>query len=177
MNSRMRIILTSVGMVVVAALVALLVIRPMMERTKADRAAIQECRGQLVKLERVNRRISDLQEEVRRLEGALEFFENRLPAEREVDVILREVWLIAESKSLTPRSIRTTPPQAMPRYNSQPITMALEGRFESFYEFLLGLECLPRITKVRQMQLAKSPLTEGVVQVDLLMDIFFEKDR
>jgi len=177
MNSRMRIILTSLGMVAVAALVAVLVVRPMIQRTKADRATIQDRRAQLVKLERVNRRISDLQEEVRRLEGALEFFENRLPAQREVDVILREVWLIAESKSLTPRSIRTTPPQAMPRYNSQPIAMTLEGRFESFYEFLLGLECLPRITKVRQMQLAKSPLTEGVVQVDLLMDIFFEKDR
>jgi Tfp pilus assembly protein PilO len=65
--------------------------------------------------------------------------------------------------------------ETMPRYNSQPITLSLEGPFENFYEFLLGLERLPRLTKVRQMQVTKSPLAEGVVQVDLLMDIFFEK--
>jgi len=34
---------------------------------------------------------------------------------------------------------------------------------------------LPRLTKVRHMQVTKSPMVEGVVEVDLLMDIFFEK--
>jgi len=175
MNGPVRILLTALGMVAVAAAVVFVAILPMTRQTQADRAAIQERRAQLVKLERVARRISDLQQEIGRLEGALAFFENRLPQQREIDVILREVWLIAESKSLTPRSVRTSLPETMPRYNSQPITMTLEGRFESFYEFLLGLEGLPRITKVRQMQLTKSPLTEGTVQADILMDIFFEK--
>lgn len=175
MKSSVRILLTALSMAGVAAAVVFLAILPMTRQTRADRAGIQERRAQLVKLERVARRISDLQQEINRLEGALAFFENRLPQQREIDVILREVWLIAESKSLTPRSVRTSLPEKMPRYNSQPITMTLEGRFESFYEFLLGLEGLPRITKVRQMQLTKSPLTEGTVQADILMDIFFEK--
>jgi len=175
MKGRTRILLTALGLVAIVALVVALVILPAVRRTDADRAAIQERRAQLVKLQRVAARISDLKKEIQRLEAALAFFEDRLPEEREIDVILREVWLIAESKSLTPRSVRTNQPETMPRYNSLPITLALEGPFESFYEFLLGLERLPRLTKVRQMQVTKSPVTEGVVQVDLLMDIFFEK--
>ncbi len=175
MKGPLRILVTVLGMVAAAAVVAVLLIVPAFRRTEADRAAIQDRRAQLLKLERVATRISNLQKEVQRLEKALAFFENRLPEERELDVILREVWLIAESKSLTPRSIRTNQPQAMPRYNSQPITLSLEGPFQSFYEFLLGLERLPRLTKIRQMQITKSPVTEGIVQVDVLMDIFFER--
>ena len=175
MKGPLRILVTVLGMVAATAAVAVLLIVPTLRRTEADRAAIQDRRAQLRKLERVATRISNLQKEVQRLEDALAFFDNRLPAEREIDVILREVWLTAESKSLTPRSVRTNQPQAMPRYNSQPITLSLEGPFQSFYEFLLGLERLPRLTKIRQMQITKSPVAEGIVQVDVLMDIFFER--
>ncbi|HUU93528.1 MAG TPA: type 4a pilus biogenesis protein PilO [Phycisphaerae bacterium] len=175
MRGPIRILLTVLGLVVVAAVMAVVVVVPVLRRTEADRIAIQDRRAQLVKLQRVAARINNLTKEIERLEEALAFFEDRLPEEREIDVILREVWLIAESKSMTPRSVRTNAPETMPRYNSLPITLSLEGPFGSFYEFLLGLERLPRLTKVRQMQVTKSPMTEGLVQVDLLMDIFFEK--
>jgi Tfp pilus assembly protein PilO len=177
MKGSTRILLAVIVAVVIAGAAGFLVVLPLSRQTNTDRAAIDERRAQLVKLQRVARRISDLQQEVKRLEGALAFFENRLPQEREIDVILREVWLTAEAQSLTTRSIRTTVSQSMPRYNYQPITLVLEGPFEGFYEFLLGLERLPRITKIRQMQITKSPLQEGTVQVELLMDIYFETPK
>lgn len=177
MKGSMRVMLTLAGIVVVAAGVTLLVILPLRARTSSDYAAIEDRRTQLVKLQRVARRINDLQQEITRLEDSLAFFENRLPEEREIDVILREVWLIAEAKSLAARSIRTKASEVMPRYNSQPINMTLEGKFPAFYDFLLSLERLPRITKVRQMQITKSPLAEGEVTVDLMMDIFFESSK
>jgi Tfp pilus assembly protein PilO len=177
MKGTTRIVLTLAGMVVVAAAVAHFLALPMLKQADADRGAIWVRRAQLVKLDRVARRITDLQEEVKRLEQALAFFEDRLPQEREVDVILREVWVIAEAKFMTTRSVRTGAPETQARYCSQPITLALEGPFEGFYEFLLGLERLPRITKIRQMQVTKSPLKEGIVQAELLVDIFFEKSK
>jgi len=170
-----RILLTMLAIVAAAAAVILLVLFPLRQRVASDRETIKERRDQLVKLQRVARRISDLQEEIHRLEGALAFFEDRLPEEREIDVIVREVWLIAEAKSLTSRSIRTQKQEAAPRYNVQPVHVSLEGSFEGFYEFLLGLERLPRITKVRQMQVQRLPLETGTVQADLVVDIFFEK--
>jgi Tfp pilus assembly protein PilO len=177
MKGATRILVTLVAVVLVSAAAMWLVILPMLRRAEDDRAAIDDRRSQLVKLERVARRINDLQQEVGRLEGALAFFENRLPQEREVDVILREVWVIAEAKSLTPRSIRCAAPEAQARYRSQPITLTLEGPFEGFYEFLVGLERLPRLTKVRQLQIVKSPMKEGIVQAEVLMDIFFENSK
>jgi Tfp pilus assembly protein PilO len=177
MKGSTRILLTLVAVVLAAAATTWFVILPMLQRAESDRAAVDDLRGQLVKLERVARRINDLQQEVTRLEGALAFFENRLPQEREVDVILREVWVIAEAKSLTPRSIRCAAPEAQARYSSQPITLTLEGPFEGFYDFLVSLERLPRLTKIRQMQITKTPMKEGIVQAELLMDIFFEKSK
>ena len=175
MTGPIRILLTVVGLAAIAGLGIGLVVWPLLEQTSADKQAIQARRAELVKVQRVIRRISDLKQEIQRLEDALAFFEDRLPEEREIDVILREVWLIADSKSLTPRRIQTDRSESGSRYNTQPITMTLEGGFHEFYEFLLGLERLPRITKVRQMQMTKSPTQEGVVEVDVLMDIYCEK--
>ena len=168
-------LLTCLGAAVAAVVVVFLVIMPIQYRTQENAAATQERRAQLARLERVAVRINDLQKEIQRLQDALAFFEDRLPGAKEIDVILREVWLIAEDKALAARRIQTLPTEVMPRYNCQPITMSLEGPFQGFYEFLLALERLPRITKVRQMQIVKSATQEGDVQVDLLMDIFFEK--
>ena len=175
MTASGRILLTLGGTAVVAAAVSLLVALPVYRTMKVDRAVTAERRDKLVRLQEVTRRITDLQQEVTRLEGALKFFDSRLPAQTELDVILREVWTIAESKSLVPRSVRTKKAEAGPRCNSQPISIAFEGSFQSFYEFLLGLERLPRITKVREMHLQKSMANEGQVLVDMTMDIFYEK--
>jgi len=175
MTGPLRILLTVLGLAIGAGLAAGFVVYPLLQQTAADHEAIRARRAELVKVQRVVHRISDLKQEIKRLEDALAFFEDRLPEEREIDVILREVWLIADAQSLSPRRIQTSRPENHPRYNTQPITMTLDGRFDRFYEFLLGLERLPRITKVRQMQITKSPTEEGVVEVDLLMDIFCEK--
>ncbi|MFO8014914.1 MAG: type 4a pilus biogenesis protein PilO [Phycisphaerae bacterium] len=175
MTGPLRILLTAVALAVVAGMAAAFILWPLLEQTAADREAIRARQAELVKVQRVVRRIRDLKKEIKRLEEALAFFEDRLPEKREIDVILREVWLIADSKSLSPRRIQTGRSENGSRYNTQPITMTLEGRFGQFYEFLLGLERLPRITKVRQMQITKSPTQEGVVEVDVLMDIYCEK--
>ena len=175
MNAALRILVTALGLAAMLVLAGLFVVYPVLKKTAEDQETIRTRRAELVKLQRVVRRISDLTQEIQRLEDALAFFEDRLPAEREIDVILREVWLIADSKSLSPRRIQTGQPETQARYNSQPITMTLEGDFGRFYEFLLGLERLPRITKIRQFQMSKLPTQEGVIQVDLLMDIFCEK--
>ena len=174
MSGPVRIVLSAVVLVGVLALVGVFVVSPLLKQASADQEAIRQRRDELVKLERVARQITDLKQEITRLEEALAFFEDRLPEQREIDVILKEVWLIADSKSLAPRRIETNPAEMQARYGSQPITMTMEGRFDQFYEFLLGLERLPRITKVREMQIQKSPTERGAVLVDMVVDIYFE---
>lgn len=119
MKSSTRILLTLFGIVVVTVAVVFVVVRPLGQRVAADQEAIRDRRDQLVKLQRVARRINDLQEEIKRLEDALAFFEDRLPQQREIDVILREVWVTAEARSLAARSIRTLKVETALRYNSR----------------------------------------------------------
>jgi len=175
MKGSMRILLAVLGVAVMVAVTVVVVIMPIRQRAAEDRAVIYQRHEELVKLQQVTQRISDLKSEIERLERSLKTFEARLPEDRKCDEVLCEVWKIAEANGLTPRSVRTSPAETAARYSFQPVTLTLEGKFDAFYEFLTGLERMPRITKVRQMQLAKTPRTEGEVQVDLLVDIFFEK--
>jgi type IV pilus assembly protein PilO len=170
-----RIVITVIGIAVLAAGATFLVAMPMHRKIAENSTAIAERQSQLVQLQNVSNQITGIQDEIRRLQEALSFFEHRLPQEREIDVILRQVWRIAEAKTLVPRSVRTSTPETLARYSSQPITLSLEGTFEGFYDFLLGLEQMPRLTKVRQMQITKMPADDATVQADILMDIYFEK--
>ena len=85
------------------------------------------------------------------------------------------MWVIAEARSLAARSIRTLKADTTSRANAQPISLALEGPFNGFYTFLLALEQLPRITKIREMQIQQSPTEPGSVMAEVVVDIFFEK--
>jgi type IV pilus assembly protein PilO len=177
MSGSARILVTIVGVCILAVAGTFLAALPMNRKVQADAAAVAERQGQLLQLQNVSHQITGIQDEITRLEDALNFFEHRLPQEREIDVILRQVWRIAEAKALVPRSIRTQAPETMARYSSQPITLSLEGPFEGFYDFLIGLEQMPRLTKVRQMQITKMPADDATVQADILMDIYFEKQE
>ena len=46
--------------------------------------------------------------------------------------------------------------------------------FDSYYQFLLELEKLPRITKIKQMRLEKDKANEGVMKAGFTLSIFFD---
>jgi type IV pilus assembly protein PilO len=51
--------------------------------------------------------------------------------------------------------------------------MELHGNFNSYYAFLLELEQLDRITKIRELELKKSD-REGQTEATFVMSIFFQ---
>jgi hypothetical protein len=54
--------------------------------------------------------------------------------------------------------------------------MNLSGDFNGFYEFMLQLERLPRLTRVQTMTLDKISGQEGVMEAKVTMSIFFEPE-
>jgi Tfp pilus assembly protein PilO len=52
--------------------------------------------------------------------------------------------------------------------------MELVGNFSSFYSFLLELEKLPRIIKIRELKLDKKKIDEGQISADFILSIFFQ---
>jgi len=129
--------------------------------------------AKLEKLE-VARHIEDLGNEIEKLDEAIAMFEAKLPAEKEVEVILKEVWQLATERGLRPRSVRTGKPVRAAMYNELPIRMEIIGDFDGFYAFLLDLERLDRITRVPDVKLEKLRDTEGHMQAAFTLSIFFE---
>jgi len=120
--------------------------------------------------------IEDLNNKIDELQKAITFFESKLPQEKEVDKILKEVWQMAEANQLTTKTIKTLKSQRGASYSEQPIQLSLSGDFNGFYAFLLQLEKLQRITRITDMNLQKISDRDGEMQAQMTLSIFFEPD-
>lgn len=142
------------------------------------REEIRQKQTKLKQLEQTTRSIADLGEEIDKLQGAIDLFEQKLPTDREVEVILKQVWELAAKQKLVPKSIRTDKPLTTAQYTELPIKMVINGDFDGFYNFLLQLEKLSRITRMPVMRLKRGKTdTDGQVQADVVLSIFFESRK
>jgi type IV pilus assembly protein PilO len=131
---------------------------------------------ELSTLDKATTGIEDLGRKIDELQKAITFFESKLPQEREIDKILREVSQMADANSLQTKTIKMLKSERGPSYSEQPISVSLSGDFNGFYAFLLQLEKLSRITRVTQMSLEKIDERDGEMQAQMTISIFFEPD-
>jgi len=117
--------------------------------------------------------LEDINAQLKRLESSIEILESKLPPENEIHTVLEDVTVIAQSNGLTPKTIRTLKQKNSNGYIEQPIKMELHGDFKSYYSFLLSLEKLDRITKIREM-IIKSDQKEGAMKASFVISIFFQ---
>lgn len=160
------------------------VFRPNNARNAQRLEQIQAKREKLKDLNHATATIGDLKREIVSLEKAIRFLESRLPDEKEIDKVLREIWKLAEANRLKTNSIRTLKWRADKAFTAKsapqaelPIEVRLEGDFRGFYTFLQAVENQPRIMRIRKMtleQAAKAPT--GHVQATFEMSIFFERE-
>ena len=125
------------------------------------------CTGQLI--------AEELQEQLGRLSQAVIFFESKLPPASEIDSVLENITIIAKKNSLTSNMIRTLMKSSYNGYIELPLKMELSGNFKSYYSFLLELEQLDRITKIRELRLSKDSDREGHIKASFTVSIFFRQ--
>lgn len=153
------------------------VFQPRNRQIAQARAEVHRKQARLHELETATMGIEDLGAEIDKLTHAIAVFEQKLPAEREVEVILKDVWDLASRHRLTPKSFRTEKPISAAGYAEQEIPMTIIGDFEGFYRFLQDLEKLPRTTQVRRMKLKKDAQEEGHISAELVLTVFFESRK
>ncbi len=151
-----------------------MVFNPRNEQIAAARHEIQLKQSKLTQLEKATRSISDLGQEIDKLSDVIALFEQKLPAEREVEVILHQVWKLAARHQLTLKSIRTDKPVIANQYAELPIKVIIVGNFDGFYSFLIDLEKLRRITRMPRMKLIRDKKKDGQMQAEILLSIFYE---
>lgn len=176
MRFGLRELIFVVAMVGLLACSYLLVFQKANQKRLAMKTEIENRQRALANLRQATAGIDDMGVKIDELQKAIEFFESKLPQEKEVDKILKEVWQMAEANSLQTKTVKTLKAERAAGYSEQPIQMTLSGDFNGFYSFLLQLEKLPRITRITNMNLQKIDQREGEMSANITLSIFFEPD-
>lgn len=140
------------------------------------RAEVARKETDLENLRKSTAGIEDLGKKIYDLQKAIAFFESKLPQEKEMDVVLKEVWQMAQSNALNCKTIKTLKAERQANYSEQPIELLMSGDFAGFYNFLLQLEKLQRITRVHNMNLQKITSVDGQMTAKVTLSVFFEPD-
>jgi len=116
--------------------------------------------------------LADANEKVRE---SIEAIEARLPSDKEMDDVLRQVSQIAERSGLKLLIFRKGD-RALPAglAMEQPIRVELTGDFDGFYSFLLDLEQMPRITRIPDMELSRSRENDGEMMAKFTLSIYYQ---
>jgi len=150
------------------------VFEPAQENMARQKKELEQKTNKLASLHKALDGIKDLDAEVEKLAKAVSFFEGKLPARHEIHKILEQVTKIADHHRLETRLFKTLKPKPFAQYSEQPIQMEVYGDFDSYYQFLLDVEKLPRITKIKDMKLEKDVKAEGAMNAGFTLSIFFD---
>jgi len=150
------------------------VFEPRATQIAEARAEISAKQAKLRELEAETKSIENLGSEIDMLRQAIDLWEQKLPAQRDIEVVLRDVWRLAEENDLTAKSVRTDKIVTTSHYAELPIKMTIIGEFSGFYRFLQEIEKLPRITRMPNMKLKKLDDEDSVMQADIVLSVFFE---
>jgi len=151
-------------------------IKPANRRLAEAKGRVETKLAKLAEFEQASAATEGLTKQLEQLQEAVEFFESKLPPTNEIDKVIRDVTVIAEKQGLKPKTIRTLTKKGNSGYIEQPLKMELGGNFNSFYSFLLELEKLPRIMKIRELELKKQTKDEGQITADFIVSIFFQTE-
>ena len=174
MNTVIRKLVFFVALIGLAYVSHTRMIRPANAEMANQKAKLLEKQAKLRKLESAPAAAEELKEQLGRLSQAVTFFESKLPDASEIETVLQDVTLIAKKNNLTSKMIRTLKTKQNNGYIELPLKMELQGDFKSYYSFLLELEQLDRITKIRELSLRKDDDSQGQIKASFTVSIFFQ---
>ena len=160
------------------------VFQPRNEDIRESRAEINAMQATLTQLNDLNRSVGDLGEAISNAELRLSRFRENIPDAEEVDDLLSEIDAIGVRNHLDVKSVRTLTQVDVDGYSELPLSLKIEGHFAGVYQFLVDLETLSRITRVREFEIkrnlvdkdAQKSLEESVA-MDLTLVIYFEEEQ
>lgn len=149
-------------------------IKPANKQFAEAKVRVQAKLDKLNEFEKATAEAENLAKQLEQLQEAVKFFESKLPPTSEIDKVLQDITVIAQKQGLRSKRVLTQARKDNSGYVEQPLKMELVGNFNSFYSFLLEIEKLPRIMKFRELELKKQANSEGQIEANFVMSIFFQ---
>lgn len=138
--------------------------------TNDKRAKLAEVQVATKSIQDISKKIDELQQQIRKIEDAL-------PRKRETENLVRQITLQAKAfNQLQVDNVHATNPEKAANYWEQPVRVQMKGDFRNYYEFLLKMEQIARITRINQMKLTKINEQDGSMTADLTLSIYYAPD-
>lgn len=138
---------------------------------------IEHKQAMLDRLRLATAQAESLQAANQQIRESIQSIEARLPTTKEVDNILRQVAAMADENALkVPNFKKSERPLQAGMAMEQPLDVEITGDFDGFYQFLLQLEQLPRITRITSMELTRSPEQDGHMKAKSVLSIYYQRD-
>lgn len=159
------------------------VFKPRNDEIRQARTEIEAKQAMLNRLSEAVAKIPDIGYEIEVQKEKIAVIEAKLPSAQDVEGILGQVTDLARKNRLLAKSVKSEKPVPAAAYMELPLKILMEGEFDGFYQFLLELENLQRITRVHQIKLervsGKNPedLPPGSMKADFTLSIYFESQR
>ena len=157
------------------------VFKPRNQEIKQAQTEVENKQAKLDRLREVTAQIEDLGMAIDHGKAAISLVEAKLPSARDVEVILEDVWRHAAEFQLKVKSVKSEKAVPLAGYMEQPLRVSMVGDFKGFYDFLIALENLPRITRIHEMTLDQTPRRgsgrdseSGEMRADFVLSIYFE---
>lgn len=154
-----------------------LVFRPQNTEIARARNEIEHKHAMLDKLREVTSQTDDLQRANEEIRQSIEAIEARLPSSKEMDEVLRQVSLLAQRNGLQVPKFKKKD-KAMPAGLAfeQTLDVEITGDFDGFYQFLLELERMPRITRIPDMKIERNTNVDGEMKANFVLSVYYQGD-
>lgn len=154
-----------------------LVFRPQNIEIARARREIDHKQAMLDKARLATAQAENLQQANALVRESIQSIEARLPTTKEVDNILRQVAALADENNLkVPNFKKAEKPLPAGLAMEQPLDVEITGDFDGFYEFLLELEQLPRITRIPNLEITRSADVDGHMKAKCVLSIYYQRD-
>ena len=132
------------------------VFEPRNQDIEQSRREIAQMESTLIRLDQLTDEVGDVRNAIDEAELRLADFRQNIPDANEVDDMLAEIHRIGERNALGISSIRALNRTETQGYAEIPLSLEIDGSFRGLYRFLIDLERLPRITRVRDLKLHRN---------------------
>jgi Tfp pilus assembly protein PilO len=154
-----------------------LVFKPQNAEITSAQQEIEHKEALLVKLQEETSRNEDLERANEEIQRSIKLIEARLPSNKEVDALVRQVSELAISCGLQAPGMRSLRPVPAALFMEQPIEIEVAGSFGGFHAFIASLEKLPRITRIHDLKLTAADDREEVeLKAQFTLSIYFQDE-
>lgn len=163
---------TAFGVIVLALLVAggyYLLLSPVMTEVSGLRAQRITKQAELQQNQAVAASLARFKQEAQALRARLETAKERLPSEKEIPALYRQVSDLAFQSGLSVSLFQPKDPVMKDIYQEVPITVSAESGYHQLGSFFDRLARLPRIVNLTDLKLTGISRPTGTLKADLVL--------